>query len=104
MPRARDQGRDTIAAGRITRRRQALAPAGWLPVPPTSPVMAAAPSSLPASSRLLLLLLAWCSCFLLLLPLAIDAARLTLSLSPDATDALLKLKSGIKDTSGALDT
>ncbi|OEL30109.1 putative LRR receptor-like serine/threonine-protein kinase [Dichanthelium oligosanthes] len=55
--------------------------------------MAAAPSSLAA--RLL---------FLLLLLQAADAARLPLSLVPDnaAADALLKLKSGIKDDSGAL--
>nr|CAB3481441.1 unnamed protein product [Digitaria exilis] len=55
--------------------------------------MAAAPS------RILLL----AGCLILLLPLSTDAARLPLSLSPDATDALLKLKSGIND-GGALDT
>ncbi|PUZ52238.1 hypothetical protein GQ55_6G254400 [Panicum hallii var. hallii] len=57
--------------------------------------MAAAPPSLARH----LLLPAGC---LLLLLLTADAARLPLALAPDDADALLQLKSGIKDGGGAL--
>ncbi|GJN15728.1 hypothetical protein PR202_gb02666 [Eleusine coracana subsp. coracana] len=51
-----------------------------------------------------LLLLAICCCFLLHLLALADAARVLASQSqaPEAADALLKLKSGIKDPNGAL--
>ncbi|CAO2162758.1 unnamed protein product [Urochloa humidicola] len=65
--------------------------------------MAAAPP--PPLPRRPLLLLAAASCLLLLLlPTHADAARLPLSLAPDAdaADALLKLKSGINDGGGEL--
>ncbi|PAN36168.1 hypothetical protein PAHAL_6G265700 [Panicum hallii] len=58
--------------------------------------MAAAPPSL---ARHLLLP---AGCLLLLLLLTADAARLPLALAPDDADALLQLKSGIKDGGGAL--
>ncbi|TVU05136.1 hypothetical protein EJB05_48288, partial [Eragrostis curvula] len=85
-------------AGHITRRRQALAPAGWLPGAARD--MAGVPPPPPSLARVLLLHLAG---FLLLL-LAADAARpLPASLAPTA-DSLLQLKSGIKDGGGALGT
>ena len=99
LARAREQGppRSSIAAGQFTRRRQALAPAGWLP----GTGAAAAPDMARVPSLLLARLI-----FLLLLLLVADAARLPLSLAPGddaaASDALLKLKAGIKDEDGAL--
>ena len=89
------------------RRRQAVAPAGWLPG--TALDMAGAP---PLPARLLLT--AVC---LLLLPAtdaarqlaassdpAADAARPLSASSDPAADALLKFKDGIKDDNGALNT
>ncbi|RCV31851.1 hypothetical protein SETIT_6G210900v2 [Setaria italica] len=61
--------------------------------------MAAGPP--PSLPRLTFLLLLAAGCLLLLLPTN-NAARLPLSLAPDAADALLKLKSGINDGGGAL--
>ncbi|CAO2207269.1 unnamed protein product [Urochloa humidicola] len=67
---------------------------------------AAPPPPLPRRRRLLLLLAATAFASCLLLPPHADAARLPLSLAPDAAtaDALLKLKSGITDGGGELAT